>query len=129
MAGLATLEFSGERLEPPGFAFGVQFLVHPVGKPVQLLARHTIFVFGVVLGINFDGTKGDHLAVNRHADILPFQAALEPRAEILPGGGNSKRFHKDILMSLLHLSSVRPRFIQPGARGNERGEKEQSIFN
>ena len=122
MAGLATLEFSGERLEPPRFAFSVQLLVHPFGKPVQLPARHTIFVFGVVLGINFDGTKGDHLAVNRYADIFSFQAALEPRAQILPGVGNGQCFHKDILMSLLRLSSAaqrqparvarRPRWVQ-----------------
>ena len=139
MAGLATFEFPGERLEPPGFAFSVQFLVHPFGKPVQLPAGHTIFLLGVVLGINFDGAKGDHLAVNRYADIFPFQAALEPRAQILPGGGNGQCFHKDILMSLLRLSSAAqreparvarpgtdeihyafglhaPQFIQPGAR-------------
>jgi hypothetical protein len=109
MVGLGTLEFSGEKLEPPGFAFCVQLLVRPFGKPVQLLAGHTIFVFGVVLGINFDGAKSNHLAVNRHADILPFQAALEPRAQILPGSGDGKCFHKDILMSLLRLSSVAQR--------------------
>ena len=108
MAGLATLEFSGERFEPPGFAFSVQFLVHPVGKPVQLLARHAIFVFGVILGINFDGTKGDHLAVNCHADIFPFQAAFEPRAQILPRCSDRKCFHRDIIMSLLRLSSAAP---------------------
>jgi hypothetical protein len=75
-------------------------------------------VFGVVLGINFDGTKGDHLAVNRHADIFPLQAAIEPRAQILPGRGNGKCFHKDILMSLLRLSSAEQRgparIAQPG---------------
>lgn len=109
MAGLATLEFPGERLESSGLTFNGQLFVHSRGKPVQLFARHAIFVFGVVFRINLDGPEGDDAAVNHHADILAVQSPLEPRAQILPGGGHCECFHNDILMSLTEMSSAAPR--------------------
>jgi len=98
MTGSGTLQFSREGFEPAGLAVGVQFPVYFFRKPVQRPAGGAVFVFGVIFRINFDGPEGDDLAVNHHADVLAVQRALEPGAQVLPGGGDRKSFHKDILM-------------------------------
>src|SRR5450432_1574450 len=87
-AGLDTLEFPRKGFEPRGFAVGVQFLVHPHGKFVQLPAVRAIFVLGIIFGVNFYGTERNNRTVNHYADIFAAQGSLEPRTKILPGCSN-----------------------------------------
>jgi hypothetical protein len=80
-----------------GGAFGVDARSGAVG----FRGGESIFGFHIIHCLNRHGPQGHDLRAHDDANRFALRGFFKPLAEVLPGSGNGKSLHGDIIMSFI----------------------------